>query len=127
MERREEKGNKSKHGVFKIVLVFLPGSSLPAQILKAPLWSHDLAVTLRGIKGQPGSWVLSLETRMFSEKPWGREENWRVGKVIGIDSALHSCTDGDRRNDDRYRGKHQSHKHDGRCLVLGIGKMWNPS
>jgi hypothetical protein len=60
MGRREEKRNKSKHGVFKIGLVFLPRSSLQALILN-PLWSHDVAVTLRGLKGPPGSWVLSLE------------------------------------------------------------------
>lgn len=49
MERREEKRNKSKHDVFKIGLVFLPGSSLQAQTLNS-LWSHDLAVTLRGTR-----------------------------------------------------------------------------
>lgn len=74
LERREENGKKSKHGVFKIGLAFLSGSSLQGQLPTPPPPPpppHDLAGTLRGIKEQLGSWVLGLETRMFLEKPWG--------------------------------------------------------
>lgn len=65
---REEKGKKSKHGVFKIGLAFLSGSSLQGQLPTPPPPPpppHDLAGTLRGIKEQLGSWVLGLDTRMF--------------------------------------------------------------
>lgn len=36
LERREEKGKKSKHGVFKIGLAFLSGSSLQGQLPTPP-------------------------------------------------------------------------------------------
>lgn len=78
LERREEKGKKSKR-VFKTGLTFLSGSSLWGQLQHrlpqpTPTPPHDLAGTLRGIKEQLRSWVLGLETRMFSEKPWGGKE-----------------------------------------------------